>query len=462
MITSVIAIIAGIIQLTLGLFKFGFVMRFVPHPALKGFASAAAIIIASTQIPQLLGFSSASHEFVYQTLASMVRSMLHSHPLTLVVGVCSLGFILGIKRYAPRLPSSLIVMTLAIITSYLFDLNQHGVKTVGTIVSSLPSFQIPNVSLATIATLLTKASVIAFVGFLEAYAIARTFAQKGKKVNVNQELIGQGLANTVTGLYGGFTVSGSFSRTAVTYNAGAKTAFTGVYVSIIVMMVLLFFSPLLALLPKTVLAAVVIAAVIQLIDIKSLIQMFTISKQDGIIAFTTFFLSFALKPDDAIMIGIVVGLVMFLNRVMTANLVEVGFDPGTKTLKAIRNGAHVQTFQHALTVRIDMSLMYMNCERIFEQLQALLVKRMNEKKSLKAIILDCSGINYIDVTALESLESFTTQLQTMNIQLFCFNAKYQARETLRTVAHHHPIRIFQSLEEIQKLFPPQRQHAKVK
>lgn len=456
-----LAVLVGAIQLAFGIFKFGFIIQFVPHSVIIGFSSAAAIIIASTQIPALFGFQSQTHEFVFQTIIAMVKSVAHAHPLTLLLGILSLAIIAALKRYAPKLPASLLVMVVAIAVSYVCRLEIFGVHVVGTIISSIPSPSIPGINADVLFSLITKASIIAFIGFLESFAVAKAFASKSNnRVDVDQELVGQGFANIASGIFGGFTVSGSFSRTAVNYNAGAATRFAGVCTAIFVLVILILFTPLLAYLPKTVLAAVVISAVIQLINLRALKHILTLSKPDGIMAIITFILAFALKPDDAIVIGIIVALVMFLNRVMTSKVIEVGIDPQTTTLKSIRNGTRIKTFKEALIARVDMSLMYMNSERVFNQLESMIKKRLEARKSprLQAIVLDFSGVNYIDYTALETFAHLRKNLQEKNIDLALINAKFQIRESLKQLFAEEPIRIISNIAELKRLCTRQTTH----
>lgn len=210
-----LALLVGVIQFAMGAFRLGFIMNFVSHSVIVGFSSAAAIIIASTQLPSLLGVTVAQHEFVFETFYALLKAVPETHLPTLLVGMVSVIGILLMKRIHKAFPSALLVVVLSILASVYFDFQALGISVVGAVPSGIPLPTLPELSFASIFSLAGTAIVISIIGFMEAFAIAKSLAAKRKeKINVNQELIGQGLANMLVSLFKGYPVSGSFSRSA--------------------------------------------------------------------------------------------------------------------------------------------------------------------------------------------------------------------------------------------------------
>ena len=260
----ILALIIGIAQLLMGVFKLGFILNFISHSVVAGFTIAAAIIIASTQIPNLFGFSVEKHEFVFLNFFEIIKSLPNTHILTLLIGSLSVLLIIyAKKRYSKSFPSGLIVMAIGILASYLFNLKSENVAIIGDIDTQISLPSIPKLSFSDILTLLPSALIIGIVGFLEAFAVSKSIASQTKqKLDSNQELIGQGLGNIASSLFKGFPIAGSFSRTAVNFSAGAVTGISSVFVSLFVLITILFLTPLLYFLPKAILSAVVIAALV--------------------------------------------------------------------------------------------------------------------------------------------------------------------------------------------------------
>jgi SulP family sulfate permease len=251
-----LAVLVGIIQFLLGFFRLGVLARLIPHSALIGFTNAAALLIAFSQAPLILGLPN-------------FRGEMNFHLLSLVVGVSTIIIILGTKKFYPKFPVSLAIVVSSILVGEFVSLEKFGLALIGHVPSGLPEFSLSAFSLPIFYTLIKQGFLIALVGFVETYSIAQTLAKrKGEKINADKELTGQGMANVFSGIFGGFPVSGSFSASALNFNSGAKTAVSGVIVSLVILLALLLLGPFLSLIPKTVLAGIVISAVVQLVDLK--------------------------------------------------------------------------------------------------------------------------------------------------------------------------------------------------
>jgi SulP family sulfate permease len=426
-LAAVLAIIVGVFQLLLGVFRLGFIMNFVSHAVVIGFSNAAAIIIASTQIPHLIGIEITKHEFVFKNFIEIGKNLPEIHPYTALIGVASIVFILISRKIHPLFPGALIAVVVSTLTAYYMGLGDMGVKLVGHIPSGLPKPELPDVDLDIVDELMGKGIVIAIIGFMEAYAIAKTMAAQTKfKLDVDQELVGQGLANLVNGFFKGYPVSGSFSRSAVNFLAGAKTGLSSVFTSVFVIVTLFFLAPLLYNLPRAVLAAIVIVAVIGIVKPKAFIQLYKTNPQDGVVALVTFASSFIMKPDYAIFIGIVLSLVLFLWRSMHPRLVLLTRDPKTRTF------VNSELFglpgcPQILFIRPDASLYFANAEHIIEAIEMQVKKR---EESLKFVIIDGESINHIDATAIDVLSEFIENLESRGIRLYFVNLKTPVREIL--------------------------------
>jgi len=426
----VLALIIGLVQLFMGVFRLGFIMNFISHSVVAGFTTAAAIIIASTQIPSLFGFLVEKHEFVFLNFFEIVRSLPETNVLTLSIGLSSVFLIIITKkRLSKAFPAALIVMAIGILLSYFLDFESRNVAVVGNIEAQLSLPTIPKLSVGNILTLIPSALIIAIVGFLEAHAVSKSVAAKTRqKLDVNQELIGQGLGNVASSLFKGYPIAGSFSRTAINVSAGAVTGISSVCVSLFVLATILFFTPLLYFLPKAILSAVVIAALVDLIEFSKFRETFRLSGTDGIVISITFLFSFLLKPDDAIFIGIGVSLVLFLRKTINADVVELVFQMGEERFKKITFGNEVNIFPNILIFRIDMSIFFANAINIADQIEEL----VNRKgKELEHIVINFSGVNYVDVSGCEELRDFFEELRENGLKIYSMYRKKQVRDIMR-------------------------------
>ncbi|MEZ5447741.1 MAG: SulP family inorganic anion transporter [Thiolinea sp.] len=332
--SAMLAIVAGVVQLSLGLFRLGVLVDFLSNPVIVGFTNAAALIIAGSQLPSLLGVSINSGSFAhyYEYAYNLFGALDQIHLPTVLIGLFSLFSLTFLKKYAPQLPNVLITVAVTIVVSWLIGFEEKGGGVVGTIPQGLPSFTIPYVAmdLREWASMLFNGFVIGLMGFVEAMSISKAMAsQTRQRLSANQELVGQGLAKIVSGLSQGYIVSGSFSRSAVNFAAGAVTGFSSVVTGLLVALTLLFLTPLLYHLPKATLAAVIIVAVISLVKLAPVVHAWKVVRHDGMVAITTFIatLAFAPRLEQGIVTGILLSLGLFLYRTMQPNFVEVARGP---------------------------------------------------------------------------------------------------------------------------------------
>ena len=420
------AFLVGIIQIAIGVFRLGFLVSFVSHAVIMGFTNAAAIIIIITQIPALLGIKVEQRELIFQNLYEIAINVPKTNLYTLVLGLASIGIIIGLRRINRNIPSALVAVIIFTALSYFLSFESYGIRVVGNIPQGLPYPSIPYIDLDLLDRLLGKAFIIALVGFMEAYAIAKFIANQTKqKLDVNQELIGQGLANLVGSFFKSFPVSGSFSRSAVNFQAGAKTGMSNIISACFVIATLLLAGPLLYYLPRPVLSAIVITAVLSLIRPHYFIHLWKTNRYDGISAITTFALSFIMKPDYAILIGVFLSLSLFLWRSLHPRIVRMSRDPISGTfVNAEANNLPICPQIEML--RPEASLYYANVENILEEIKNII----KDKPALKYLVIDGESINYVDGTALEVLYDFCEDLKNLGINLVFVNVKAPVREAM--------------------------------
>lgn len=445
-----LAVIVGMIQFLVGLFRLGYLARLIPHSVLIGFTSAAAIIIAATQIPALLGFSVVQKEHVIDTLFQIVMKLPHVHLLTASLGITTLLFLICMRHIAPRFPAALCVLGISIIASLYIHLGELGVALIGSIPSHLPIFDIPDLTFTTITTLISSAAVIALVGFMETYAIAKSLTSTAnERPDADRELTGQGLANVASGLAGGFPVSGSFSASAVNVHSGAQSASSVLVTSITILGALLFLTPYLALLPKVVLSAIVISAVIPMVNLQKMRTAFSLSLSGGSTAAITFILAFLFKPDVAVIAGVFIALMILIHDIMFARVSEVGFD------RALSNTLHrvgrdsVETLPKLLMVRVDQAILYANSERVMDEIRAIIANYREREAGPRMFVMSFAGVNDVDLSGLEDLGELFSELRADNVDIGVIYAKKRERDTLRRAYEVvGPITLLHSIDEL--------------
>ncbi len=423
-----LAFIVGVLRLAIGLFKLSFILRFISNSVVSAYASAGAIIIISTQIPTILGIKVEQKQFIFESFYEIAKNVIHTNPQTLLVGIASIALIVGIRKINKALPSALITVVVMTFASYWFNFEALGIKVVGHIPSGFPSFALPDLTKTDfIFYVLGKASIIAVVGFMESYTMSKIIAQKTKqRVNTDQELIAQGLANIVGSFFKSFPVSGSFSRSALNFQAGAVTSMANIVSASFVILTLLFLAPLLYYLPRATLAAVVMTAVVNLIKPPSYYkEVWKVNKYDSIAAITTFVFTFLTRPDYSIFLGVFLSLVLFLWRSLYPRIVLLSRDPRSKTF------VNAQTFQipecpQIAMVRPEAPLYYANVENIVEELRDMIQQR----PALKHFVIDGEAINYADSTAVDVLRDFAEEAKKNGVNIGFVNLKGPVYETL--------------------------------
>jgi len=417
-----LALMVGIFQLSLGLLQLGFFVDFLSHPVVVGFTNGAAIIIATSQLGKIFGVTAERSEHHYETvMRTLEAASQNTHLPTLAFGISAIVIMVVLKKYAPKIPGVLAAVALTTVASWLLKFEESGGKVVGTVPQGLPAFSLPEIDLEIASQLIISAITIGLIGFTEAISVAKAIAaQTRQRLDANQGLVGQGLANITASLFQGYAVSGSFSRSAINLSAGAKTGFAAIASGIVVMLTLLFLTPLLYHLPQPTLAAVIILAVFNLIKFKPIKYAWKVQKHDAIVSIITFLLTLALAPhlEQSILVGVVLSMALYIYRTMRPRICILSFRKDGTLADAEAN--ILQTCPKMSIIRFDGPLFFANTGYFEEKV----LERVAAKPDLNFIIIDAEGINEIDATGEEMLHQLAVRLHSLNIEfLFCRTKK---------------------------------------
>jgi len=447
-LTITLALTVGVIAIVAGLLRLGVLANFISAPVMKGFIIGLALTIIVGQVPKLFGVPKGEGDF-FRQLWDFVKSLDQTSGLTLVVGVTSLALVLGLKRWLPVVPGSLVTVLLGIAAVSVFGLDQHGVAIIGQIQSGLPSFGLPNVAAHSYLDLAPAAIGVMLVGFAEALGAGKTYAEKEHyEIDPNRELIALGAANLGAGLSSGMVVNGSLSKTAVNASAGARSQLSGLVVAALTVVTLLFLTGLFENLPEATLAAVVIAALIDLVDIPSIVRLYRIhtaglgriygfaARPDFISALAALFGVLIFDTLPGLFIGIGVSIALLLYRASMPNIAVLGKAPGTDgDFDDVKRNPHNEPVPGVAVLRVESGLFFANADAIRKEVMAHAVD------GTKAIVLDGETVPFIDVTAAQMLEAVAEDLGRDGIQLLLARDVGQVRDVLRRQEADHPIEI---------------------
>lgn len=438
----VLAGLSGGMLLLLGVFRLGFLANFLSHPVIAGFITASGVIIAASQLKHILGITASGHSLPH-LLSDLWHNLPQTNLFTLVIGVAATAFLFWVRKglkpllrksgLSPRMadiaakagPVAAVVVTTAVV--WLFGLEARGVAIVGTVPQSLPPFTVPAVDLDLIRLLLVPALLISIIGFVESISVAQTLAaKKRQRIDPDQELIGLGAANIGAAFSGGFPVTGGFSRSVVNYDAGSETPAAGAYTAVGLAIAALALTPLIHFLPKATLAATIIVAVLSLVDFSILKKTWAYSRADFAAVAATILLTLLVGVEAGVSAGVVLSIGLHLYKTSRPHIAECGQVPGTEHFRNI-NRHDVLTDPAVLTVRIDESLYFANARF----LEDYVLDRVIGDEALRHVILMCSAVNEIDMSALESLEAINHRLHDMGIKLHLSEVKGPVMDRLK-------------------------------
>ena len=426
---ALLALEVAVIQLVLGFLRAGFLVNFLSAPVLSGWTSAAAIVIALSQVGNLLGFKLEATPYFHELVIDLGGKLGAIHPLTAVLGVASIVLLVLGKRHIPRAPYALGVVVLATIVSALSGAPDAGVPFVGSIPSGFPSIALPELSWEVVVALFPTALTIAFVGYLTMITIAKLFAEKNRyEISPDRELIGAGAANLVAGLTQGFPVSASFSRSAVHAQAGATSRFALLVVAGWVALTLLFLTGLIHDLPKATLAAIIITAVYGLIDMKTAKRLRKVKPIDALVLGVTFVATLGVGIETGILVGIAASIGVFLfesTRPHAAVLGRLGDGPDFRN---VSNRPDARTYPGLAIVRIDAQFYFGNVTFLKEFL-----KRVERESAapLNAIVLEACSFTQLDSSAESALSGIVDDYRKRGVRFMVASVKVPVLKVMK-------------------------------
>lgn len=442
-----LAFLSGVMLLIMGVLRLGFLANFLSHPVISGFISASGLLIAASQLKTLMGVKAEGHNFI-DLAQALISQLPHIHGLTLVVGGSATAFLFWVRkglkpllirlglnaRLADVVAKAGPVAAIAVTTllAWALDWKEQGLKVVGSVPQGLPPLTMPIWDFALWQSLAVPALLISVVGFVESVSVGQTLAAKRRqRIEPDQELVALGASNLSAALTGGFPVTGGFARSVVNFDAGAQTPAAGVYTAVGITLASLLLTPALYFLPQATLAATIIVAVLSLVDLGILKRTWTYSPADFMAVLATLLVTLAQGVEAGLVSGVAVSLTLFLFRTSRPHIAEVGLVKGTEHFRNVLR-YDVATSPILVSLRVDESLYFANARALEDRINDLVA----ERPQIRHVVLQCSAINAIDASALESLESIDQRLRDANLKLHLSEVKGPVMDRLQATDFH--------------------------
>lgn len=439
-----LALLVGLILIFMRFAKLGAITNFLSHPVISGFVSASAIIIALSQLKHMLGINIPRGLPAHDTLYYLITQFSQSDLITSMLAVISLLLLwcfkvpvvtllernnlpLGLIQFISK-SGPLAAVAISTFSVYYWQLNdQQQVIIIGSIPAGLPSLISLNLDPLLIKQLLPNALLIALIGYLESVSIAKSMAnQKRQKINSNKELLGLGAANIASAISGGYPVAGGFGRSMVNFSAGANTPLASIITACLVGLTLMSLTPLFFFLPKAALGAIIVMAVIPLIDFHTLKHAWAYDKTDAAAMVVTFFTVLIIDVETGIIAGMLLSIGLYLHRSSQPHIAIVGRVDNTEHYRNI-DRHQVKTDEHILALRVDENLYFANTNYLEDTIMQLVA----DNKKINHVVLICSSISVIDSSALKSLDDILYGLEKAGLSLSLAEIKGPVMDKLK-------------------------------
>ena len=428
-IAILLAFMVGSIQFLLGIFRLGFIVNFLSKPVISGFTSAVALTIGINQFRNLFGVDFVQSDQIQYVLEDIWFNIIDFNLNTTVIGLISVGVIVLLRKINKKIPNALLVVVVGILTIRYFEDYFFDVAIVKDIPSGLPSFSFPEIDISQMKELLPIALTLVMVGYLETISIGKSLEAKQDeyKLRPNQELIALGLSNIIGSWFKAYPSTSSFSRSAINQESGATTGMASLISVIMVLLTLLFLTPLFYHLPKTVLAAIIIVAVFGLVNIKEAIFLWKSNNLDFWLLIITFFSTLFFGIEYGIMIGVGLSLIILIFRTSRPYVAELGKVPDSDFYRNRERFNEVILDDEVLVFRFDAQLFYANASYFIETLELMVEEK---GPHLKLIVLDAESINRVDSTGVEMLKERIRFYRKKNILFYFAGVKGPVRDHL--------------------------------
>jgi sulfate permease, SulP family len=425
-LAALLALLVGAIQLGMGALRLGALVNFLSHSVISGFTSAAAIVIALSQARELFGVDMERSESVVGTVSGLVANLGTANLPTILISAGAIALLVVGRRRAPRLPMALVVVGLATAVTVGAGLADAGVAVLGEVPAGLPAPALPAITTEHLLALLGPAFAIALISYMEGISVAKAIAARTREeIDANQELIASGVANMVAGVFRGFPVAGGFSRTAVNFQAGARTPMASLVTAAVVALAVSALTPLFTYLPRAVLAAIIVVAVAGLVDVEEPRRAWHVKRPDALSLVATFLGTLLIGVEPGLALGVALSLALFVWRSANPHTAELGRVEGTGLLRNIDRYPTL-TDPETAVLRIDGPLYFANAKFVEDRMLALPATRPD----LRAVVLDCSAVTDIDSSGEHTLRHVAEELDRADVQLHLATVRGPVRDVL--------------------------------
>lgn len=410
-------LLVGIAQLLLGVFRLGFLVNFISHPVIVGFTSAAAIIIAVSQLKDLLGISIPRFSHAYQTVEYAINHIGETNWMTVILCIGSIVTMLVLKKINKAIPGALIVVVIGTLLVYFLGEEKMNIAIVKDVPQGLPAFEIPEMTWEKIQILYPTIFTVTIICIVESIAIAKVLQAKhgDYQIHANQELIALGVSKLGGAFFQAIPTSGSFTRSAVNNESGARSGFASIFTALLIGLTLLFLTPLFYFLPKAILAAIILLSVKSLFDWQEAAHLWHTHRSDFYMMLTTFIVTLGLGIEEGVLAGVVLSICMVLYRSSKPHIAILGKLPGSINYRNINRFESANEPENILILRFDDQLYFGNASYFQEMIQDLVAER---KEPLKMVLLDASSMHGMDSTGLHTLEEVQKYLNSKNITFY--------------------------------------------
>lgn len=424
-----VGLMSGVFQVLFSVLRLGFIVNFLSNPVISGFISASAVIICINQLNVLLGISMIKSNNAIQDFYTIIRSLGQVHLISAIMGVVTIILIVVLKKINKKIPSVLIVFFLGTLVTYFFGLAPKGVKIINELNTGLPSFKIFYVSFAEFKSLITLSLIIALISFIESSAIARKLASNSpnNRIKPNQELLGLGFSKILGSFFQAIPSSGSFGRSALNATMGSKTPFSSIFTGLLLLIVLLFLTPLFYYTPKTVLAAIIISAVANLIDFKIFKSLYKLDRADFFALLACFFITLIVGIQEGLLSGVLISLGFILWKTMRPHYAVLGEMTDKNIYRNVKRFDNLYINEQILIFRFDDDLYFANGDFFYD---SLLRKIEQKGDKLKYLIIDMSSVSHIDSSGFDTFKLLKHKLDSLEIQLKLASIKGPVRDLM--------------------------------
>jgi len=420
----------GLLQMIFGLLKMGFLVNFLSQPVIAGFTSAAAFIILASQLSDFLGFTIPRELNLFGKINYAVQNIGQANWISVVMCTSAMVIMLLLKKINKAIPGALVVVVLGTLLCYFLDLPTHDLAIVGTIPEGLPEFQTPDMNMETLRKIFPTVLTVTIIGIIESIGIAKSIEAKHQNYTIrpSQELFAIGISKIGGAFFQAMPTSGSFTRSAINNEAGARTTIASLITFLVILLTLLFLTPIFYYLPKAILAAIILLAIRSLIEYERAIYLWKQHRREFMLMIATFVTTLTFGIEEGVIVGVILSIVNVLHRSSTPHIVILGIVPGKTYYRNIDRFETARQENNALIVRFDNQLFFANASFFKDRVKDLVNE---EKRPLRALILDAKIMHHMDSTGMSVLRDIHRFLKKRDIDFYICEAIGPVRDILR-------------------------------